>query len=120
MKSFLPLVLALAWLSSAGAAEPKPIAATVGKEFEIRLESDSSTGCQWLLAKPLDDKLLKQTGKTYERPRAPRSTVGFEVLTYKPLAKGKTTISLKFDRLWEKARAPLHVTNVVVVISGPD
>ena len=119
MKLLPALFLALGWLTAAWAAEPKPINVTVGEEFRIELESDFSTGCQWLPYRPLDEKLLKLVGKPSRRREKPGAKVGFEVLTYKALATGKTVIHLKYDRLWEKAAAPLRVTNVVVVISPP-
>ena len=117
LKSLPALLAGLGWITMAWAAEPKPINVTVGEEFKIELESDFSTGCQWLLYRPLDEKLLKVTGKPGRRPAKRGATVGVEVLTYKALAPGKTQVHLKYDRLWEKTAAPLRLTNVVVVIS---
>jgi predicted secreted protein len=120
MKSLLTLFLMIGWLTASRAGEPEPINATVGKEFKIELESDFSTGCQWLLYKPLDEKLLKPVGKPQRRYVTPGAKVGYEVLSYKALASGKTVLCLKYDRLWEKTAAPLRVTNLVVMISGAE
>lgn len=117
MKTILTLFLTIGWLTAVCAAEPEPVKATAGKEFKIELESDFSTGCQWLLHKPLDENLLKSVGKPQRREATRGAKTGFEVLTYKALAPGKTVISLKYDRLWEKTARPLRLTNVVVVIS---
>ena len=117
MRSLLLVWLAFAWLSTGLAAEPKPIAATVGQDFKIALESSPTSGYQWLLAKPLDETLLKQAGKSYDR-RGPNSAgTGCEWLTFKAIAEGKTEIHLKYDRLWEQTAAPARRTNFVVVIT---
>jgi inhibitor of cysteine peptidase len=117
MKSLLLISLALGWLSTGLAAERKPIVATVGQNFKIALESNPSSGYQWLLAKPLDETLLKQAGKSYDR-RAPNSTgTGCEWLMFQAIAEGKTEIHLKYDRLWEQTAAPARRTNFVVVIT---
>ena len=116
MRSLLLVWLALIWLSTGRAAERKPILATVGQDFKIALESTPSSGYQWLLAKPLDETLLKQAGKSYRR--APNSSgPGCEWLTFKAIAEGKTEIHLKYDRLWEQTAAPARRTNFVVVIT---
>jgi predicted secreted protein len=117
MKSLLTLFLMIGWFTASRAGEPESINAVVGNEFKLELESDFSTGCQWLLYKPLDEKLLKPVGKPQRRHPRPGAKVGYEVLTYKALASGKTVVCLKYDRLWEKTAAPLRVTNILVVIS---
>jgi inhibitor of cysteine peptidase len=101
-----------------GAAERKPITVAVGEEFKISLESNASTGYQWLMAKPLDEKLLKLLGSEYKRgrPGTPGGG-GNEILSFKALAEGKTQIQLKYARLWEGDANPSRTTNFVVVIS---
>jgi predicted secreted protein len=117
VKSLLLISLALGWLSAGLAAEPKPIAAIVGQNFKITLDSNPSSGYQWLLAKPLNETLVKQAGRSYDR-RAPNpSGMGCECLIFKAISEGKTEIHLKYDRLWEQTAAPARRTNFVVVIT---
>jgi inhibitor of cysteine peptidase len=105
-------------LSLSGAAERKPITVAVGEEFKISLESNASTGYQWLMAKPLDEKLLKLLGSEYKRGRpGTLGGGGNEILRFKALAEGKTQIQLKYARLWEGDANPSRTTNFVVVIS---
>ncbi len=93
-------------------AEQKPIQATVGQEFKIVLPSTGSADYQWLLARPLDENLLKQAGRSFDRRGG-----GSECLVFRAVAEGRTEIRLKYDRLWEKSAAPARMTNFVVVIS---
>ena len=111
MKLQMSFCLALTCVSGL-TAEPKPIQATVGQEFKIVLSSTGSTDYQWLLARPLDESLLKQAGRSFERRGG-----GCECLLFRAVAEGRTEIRLKYDRLWEKSVTPARTTNFVVVIS---
>jgi predicted secreted protein len=117
----MAVALALgACLSSFAAEPPKPLKATLGEELKIKLECDSGSDCQWLLAKPLDPKFLKQLGKGIERTRTKSGeSICHEVLSFKPLSEGKTEIRFKYDRLWAKNASPVRATNIVVVITAP-
>jgi len=118
MKWLVVLSLGLSLLSAAAGAEQKPIAVATGQEFKIALESNPSTGNQWLIARPLDESLLKLLGTEYKRgsPGAAGSN-GHDVLSFKALGEGKTQIHLKYGRLFEKDDGPTRTTNFVVVIS---
>src|SRR6266404_3916910 len=122
MKFLVTLFSGLFWLSIGFAAEEKPITVAPGQEFKITLESTASAGNQWLVAKPLDERLVKLLGSEYKRGR-PGATgaSGNEILNFKALGEGKTQISLKYGHLWDKEVAPARTTNFVVVITkaGP-
>ena len=115
----LAVVLASIVLSvpCAFAADAKPIKAPVGSEFKITLESNPSTGNQWLIARPLDERFLKFLGSEYKRgrPNTPGAP-GHELLSFKALAEGSTRIYLKYGRLWERDVEPARTTNFVVII----
>jgi inhibitor of cysteine peptidase len=118
MKSFVATSLALLMLSTVLATEPKPINVATGQEFKIALESNPSTGNQWLIARPLDESLVKLLGTEYKRGRPGAAGAGgHEVLSFKAVAEGKTQIHLKYGRLWEKDDGPTRTTNFVVVIT---
>jgi len=117
MRTFTLLLLLSCWCGPVEAAE-KPISVGIGQEFKIVLESNASTGNQWLMARPLDDRMLKLLGTEYKRGRP--GTVGAsgnEVLSFRALGEGKTQIHLKYAKLWEKDAAAVFTTNFVVVIS---
>jgi inhibitor of cysteine peptidase len=79
----------------------------VNKEFSIILDTNPTTGYQWQLANPLDEKILKLTSSDYKAPKTKRvGAGGKEVWTFKALAAGQTTISFKYVRPWEKDKEP--------------
>ena len=120
MKCSLLTGLALVWLATAQAGDPKPIAATVGKEFKITLQYNASTGYQWVLAKLPDKKLVKLLGSEYKRLDSKLVGAGGDmVFTFQALAAGKTEVGLNYVRPWEKGQKPVQTTNFVVVIEAP-
>ncbi|HLH52299.1 MAG TPA: protease inhibitor I42 family protein [Verrucomicrobiae bacterium] len=103
------------------AADPKPIKVAVGAEFKIALESNPSTGNQWLISRPLDERFVKFLGSEYKRGRTDRlGAPGRELLSFKALGEGNTRIYLKYGRLWEHDVEPSRTTNFVIVISKED
>lgn len=120
MRFLVFLLSGLFWLSIASAADKKPITVAMGQEFKIALESAPSTGNQWLVARPLDEKLLKFLGSEYKRARPGAPSAGNEILNFRALSEGKTEISLKYGRLWEENVPAARTTNFVVIITkGP-
>src|SRR6185369_1179742 len=118
MKVLALLISGFLWVSAAAAAEEKPITTAIGQEFKITLESTPSTGNQWLVAKPLNESLLKLLGSEYKRGRPGAvGAAGNEILSFKALAEGRTQIHLKYGRLWEKEAPSARTTNFVVVIT---
>lgn len=118
MRFLFIFYLGCALLGTAMAAEPKPIKVALGQEFKIALESTPSSGNQWLIARPLDESLLKLLGTEYKRgrPSGP-GAAGHEILSFRALGEGKTQIQLKYGRLWERDPGPTRTTNFVVVIT---
>jgi inhibitor of cysteine peptidase len=91
--------------------ETAPITASVGKEFRVVIEGNPTTGYTWQLAKPLDEKIVKLVSNRYDAPgRGGRvGQGGREVWTFKAVAAGKTTIEMKYIRVWEKDQPPARV-----------
>jgi len=116
MKSAACLVL-FCFLSCGLCAEQKPVSVGAGQEFKLTIESNPSTGFQWLLARPLDERLLKYLGSEYRRRSGAPGAPGVEILSFRALAEGKTDIRLKYGRLFESDGSPARKTNFVVVIS---
>ena len=117
MKVLFVACLGCALLMTAVGAEPKPIKVALGQEFKIALESTPSTGNQWLIARSLDENRLKLLGSEYKRGRPGPGTPGHEILSFRALGEGKTQISLKYGRLWERDSGATRMTNFVVVIT---
>lgn len=119
MKLSLLICLALSWLATAGAAEPKPITVKVDQEFKLTLQYNATTGYQWVLAKPLDEKLVKLLGSEYKRLDSKLVGSGGDMVwTFQALAEGKAEIGLNYVRPWEKGAKPAQTTNFVVVIKA--
>jgi len=112
------LLFLLAWCCSSAIAAEKPIAVVVGQEFRITLDSNANSGNQWLMARPLDEHLLRLLGTEYKRGRpGSAGSAGNEILSFKALGEGKTQIHLKYGKLWERDPAPVQPTNFIMVIS---
>ena len=120
MKLSWLICLALSCLTTAGAAEPKPIAVNVGQEFKLTLRYNATTGYQWVLAKPPDGKLVKLLGSEYKRLDSKLLGAGGDMVwTFQALAEGQTEMGLNYIRPWERGQKPAQTTNFVVVIKAP-
>jgi len=110
--AFLVLCCAgLAWAAEKAA----PITAEVGDEFTIKLESKLTEGCQWLLDKPADPKMLKYLRVEFKRtPTKTAGMKGVEILTFKAVGQGTAEVCLKYDRLMDKSSVSNEKTNFVV------
>ena len=120
MKYLVCLALAVLCAAQAFAAEqkPKPITVAAGEEFKLTLQSKPSSGNEWLLARPLDERLLKLLGSEYRRGRSGGPDApGNQILSFRALAEGRTEIHLKYGRLWDGDVAPTLRTNFSVIIT---
>ena len=119
MRFLLPAWLALCWLATAQAGEPKPIAVTVGQEFKLTLPANATTGYQWVLAQPPDEKLVKLLKSDYKRPDGKLVGAGGNMTwNFKALAEGETEMKLNYVRPWERTEPPAQTTNYVVIIKA--
>jgi len=117
MRSAAWLLVLSCFLPQGFCAEEKPVSVAAGQEFKLTLEATPSTGNQWLLARPLDERLLKYLGSEYRRRSGAPGASGNEILSFRALAEGKTDIRLKYGRLFERDSSPARKTNFVVVIT---
>ncbi len=119
MRLLIPFVGLLLLAGRADAADPKPITVGVGEEFEIVLESPPGANRQWLLAKPLDEVRLQQSGRGYRNHPGPNRPRTCEVLRYKAVSKGKAEVHLKYASVFEQQPSAVPTTNFVIVITEP-
>ena len=104
----IPAVTVTVTSRNAGAA-PFPIAARVGDQFTITLDSNHTTGYQWQLAASPDVKIVQFVLNVYNEPSKPiPGRGGSETWTFKAAGKGKTAIAFKYVRPWEKNVAPIR------------
>jgi inhibitor of cysteine peptidase len=119
MRLLLSTWLALCWLASVQAVEPKPLGVAVGQEFKITLPANATTGYQWVLAQPPDENLVRVLKSDYKRSNSKlMGASGNITWTFKALAAGQTEMKLKYARPWEKTEPPAQTTNYVIVIKA--
>ena len=93
------------------------IKARVGEEFVITLDSNPTTGYRWEFTKPLDEGIVTLVDSKYEAPQTRRRGAGGrQVWTFKAAGKGRTVISLKYIRPWEKDTPPAKEHAVAVIV----
>ena len=106
-------------MCSSDLAEPKPTTVKAGQELKLTLHANATTGYQWVLAKALDEKLVKLLGSEYKRLDSKLMGAGGDMVwTFKALAEGKAEIRLNYIRPWERGVKPVETTNFVVVIKA--
>ena len=97
----------------------RPIEVEVGRKFSIALESRPVTGYRWRFIHPLDEKILELVGSEYKGPEDERiGAGGEEVLTFRAVSQGETTIALGYGRPWER-NVPPTKTRTFAVVVGP-
>jgi inhibitor of cysteine peptidase len=85
----------------------KPIEARTLSEFSIILESNPTTGFGWDISKPLDEKTVCFVSSEYVAAETGLAgSGGREIWTFRAIAPGKTAISFKYFRPWEKDVPP--------------
>ena len=75
------------------------IQAKVGEEFSIELESNPTTGYQW--QEDVDNRKLRLTDRKFDSSAKTIGASGKEILTFKTLEEGTSTIRLNYKRAWE-------------------
>lgn len=121
MKKLIQFILILLFLPSFCFAQepkqPKTIETHVGENFTIALESNATTGYLWEFTKPLDKEMLEliRASHAINSPKF-LGSAGKQVWTITALKAGKTTISFKYIRPWEKDKPPIKEESVIIVI----
>jgi inhibitor of cysteine peptidase len=123
---FLPKCIRTALLAAipalvlaASAADSTPITAEVGQKFSVTLESNPTTGYQWRLARPLDEKHLTLLTNEFVKSKSKLSGAGGQqIWWFRALRAGKTQIDLEYARSWETGVAPVLETNYAVLIGS--
>ena len=91
------------------------IQATVGKEFVIILDANATTGYEWQFVDPIVKNLINLVSSEYiPNKTALIGSGGKSVWTFKAIQVGKTQISFKYIRAWEKNIPPAKEATYIV------
>ena len=93
------------------------ISLQAGQCFSLKFVTSPGTGYSWMLAAPLDEKMLIVKEMRSEAPE--NGLLGaseYEIWLCQALRAGKSEIALKYVRPWEKDLDPLrtHVFKVLI------
>lgn len=124
-KSKLTIVLIILALVGAGAylyhtkgpAGAGILRLNVGNDFIIMLPSNRTTGYQWQIDRPLDGNMIKQKGFKYVPDDTGRvGSGGKEEWRFEAIGHGRSIVSFKYVRPWEKDVKPAD-TRVFTVVA---
>jgi len=96
--------------------QTREVIAKVGKEFNIDLLSNRTTGHRWKAE--YDPALLQLANINYEPNSDKIGAGGTESFRFKSLKKGKTLIKMIYGRPWE--RMPAEEAAYIVIINNGD
>lgn len=86
----------------------------------ITLESNATTGFSWAVSANTDEAVLQPMGSEYRAPGLTDPPVlgagGHEEWTFKTLAKGQSTLSMAYERSWEKGVPPAQTFTLTVIV----
>lgn len=86
----------------------------------IRLESNPTTGYSWILDEKTDTSIVSVVDSEYVKSVKDEELVGaggHEVLTFKAVSKGKTSIILNYERPWEEDEEPLETFEINISVN---
>jgi inhibitor of cysteine peptidase len=93
------------------------IRARAGENFTITLASNPTTGYNWQLAQPLDEKIVRLVGSEYLPARTGLiGSGGEEKWSFLAVNKGATRVLFKYTRPWEKNTPPAKEKSFLVRI----
>ncbi len=113
----LVVMTCLICCSAAELKQAKVIEVKFGQNFTITLESNKTTGYEWQFAKPLDESMVQLISSEYRINKSKLIGAGGKQLwIIKALRTGKTTISFRYVRPWEKDKPPVNEVSFIIVI----
>jgi inhibitor of cysteine peptidase len=88
----------------------------VGREIEITLESNPTTGYTWNLDGPLPAQLEQVGAAEYTSESTALGGGGSEVWTFKAVSAGEGELSLKYARSFEPTASPAETFQITVLV----
>jgi inhibitor of cysteine peptidase len=93
------------------------IQGNAGREFSIVLDANPTTGYQWRLTHPTDEKTLKLVDKKYKAPNTNLAGAGgHEIWSFKALSVGQEKLIFEYVRPWEKDKSPVKSISFTINI----
>lgn len=94
------------------------ITVRAGREFVIALDANVTTGYEWRLAYPPDEKVLRLLGQEY-RPTLPQriGSGGTSLWTFRAIGEGTTVIPFEYVRPFERGVPPLRSEGIQVRVT---
>ncbi len=96
----------------------QPIEIMMNDSLEISLQSNPTTGYEWM-ALAEDSLVLKQTRKRYIEKKTPMNMVGAggtTKFTFKPLKTGRSRLTFVYRRPFEKNKSPLKTIQYTIIV----
>jgi predicted secreted protein len=95
----------------------KPVEATAGQKFTIILGANHTTGYRWELSSSIDKNIVELIGSVYEASDSQKiGSGGRELWTFLAKGPGKTKVSFKYFRPWEKQAGPAKTTSFEIIV----
>ncbi|MDD4617233.1 MAG: protease inhibitor I42 family protein [Alphaproteobacteria bacterium] len=95
-----------------------PVSVTVGQTFSLSVKSNPTTGYQWQLARPLDQRVVRFVSKNYVPPESKLASAGgTDIWTFQAIGKGSVEIPLIYVRPWVKNKPPAESATFRVNVS---
>jgi len=90
----------------------------VDGSLTVTLDSNASTGFQWVLVSIGDETVLEKVANTYEAPEDTDmvGAPGKEIWTFSALKKGTSTVSMEYSRSWENGTQAAETFDLTVVV----
>ena len=82
-----------------------------GDSFQVKLESNQTTGYSWKLSEITDVKVILPGSSVYETSSKDKNVAGaggFETFTFKAANPGETKLLLEYIRSWEEGVEPVN------------
>lgn len=91
----------------------------VNDTFQIKLESNATTGYSWSPAKDTNFEVLTVASSEYVQSSKNKDMVGsggYEVFTFNAVGKGQTELVLEYQRLLEEGVEPANTFKISVTV----
>jgi inhibitor of cysteine peptidase len=85
----------------------------------IRLQSNATTGFKWNLPKENNSGIISLVSSDYTEKENKENLVGtggFETFTFKTVSKGSATLTLTYNRPWEKDVQPEKIFKLNITV----
>ncbi len=106
------------WVLVSKVDSGKTVSLHVNQELIVDLESNQTTGFQWLLAEISDRTVLGELSNLYNAPAAdaPAGAGGIERWTFKGLKKGTARLSMEYSRPWQGGEKAAETFTLTIVV----